>query len=445
MKKSTKPKHYSLDNNILYFLHIPKTAGTTFTFNLDSHFDVRNIYPEQIYSKLFSNPPKNFPNLKLIRGHFGYGIGDILQTTPLYLTFLRNPIERTLSFFDHIKLDPYTNNWVNPNFISNESLFDLLENEYKRKVFTNNQTRHIANDLKLTNLNNFLLEEYDEFINPKLSDEQLISLAKNRLSEFSFIGLTEKTNESLLLFCYTFNLKPLGNFWNLMVTPKRTSITSIDSDTGDLLQKCNNLDFQLYEFAHELFNLRFSQMIDDLRNFSDFDLDDKTLFQNKLNDFLDFNYKTHLKNSYTPLSSINYNFSERFNGNNWYYRELSQNPTNYFRWTGPSNESTIDFILEGNIDYEIELSIIDYVSDEQLNSLQLFINDHLIRLRIISQNDKKTIITGMISKNLIVDEGITRLTFKISKTMKNNLSTLELSDTRLVGLLFDNIIITPIK
>jgi hypothetical protein len=440
-------KHYSLDDNILYFLHIPKTAGTTFTFNLDSYYDVQNIYPERVLSGFFKNPPSNFLSLKLIRGHFGYDISKFLQKTPLFLTFLRNPIERTLSFFDHIKLDPYTNNWVNQNFILNETISDLLVDKSKSKIFTNNQTRHIANDLdytKLNNSNNFLLEEYEPFVNPTLTDEQLITLAKKRLSEFAFIGLTEKTTESLLLFCYTFNLKPLGNFWNLMVAPKRTSLISLDIDTKNNLKKCNNLDLQLYEFGQELFNFRFSRMLDDLRNFSDFDLNNNKLFQSKLYDFLDFNHKTYLKNQCSKLSTIDYDFSGRFNGNGWHYRELHSNPPNYFRWTGPSKNSTIDFILLPNIDYDLELSILDSISEEQLNSFQCFVNDNLIDLKIIFSNNL-TIFTGMIPKSIICDKDVTRFTFRISKTLEINSSTLALSDSRMCGLAFDNIKIHPKK
>ena len=59
-------KHYSIDDNVLYFLHIPKTAGTTFTFNLDSYYDVQNIYPERVLSGFFKNSPSNFlPSCKV--------------------------------------------------------------------------------------------------------------------------------------------------------------------------------------------------------------------------------------------------------------------------------------------------------------------------------------------------------------------------------------------
>ena len=35
------------ENDILYFLHIQKTAGTTIMNILDSYFDLDSIYPEQ--------------------------------------------------------------------------------------------------------------------------------------------------------------------------------------------------------------------------------------------------------------------------------------------------------------------------------------------------------------------------------------------------------------
>jgi len=434
-------KHYSLDDNILYFLHIPKTAGTTFTFNLDSYYDVQNIYPERVLSGFLKNPPSNFLSLKLIRGHFGYKISKFLEKPPLFLTFLRNPIERTLSFFDHIKLDPYTNNWVNQNFILNETISDLLVDETKSKIFTNNQTRHIANDLdytKLNDSNNFLLEEHEQFVNPKLTDEQLITLAKKRLSEFAFVGLTEKTNESLLLFCYTFNLQPLGNFWNLMVAPKRTHINDFNYDTINQIKKLNNLDFELYEFAKKIFDYRYSKMLDDFKN----------LFPNKkfsqgVYDFLDDNYKKFL--NYPLQNSVNYDFSEKFNGRGWYYRETIPETGNYFRWTGPSTESIIDFHLLQNKEYVVEFSVIDYVTSEQLENFQLFVNENKILLKK-EQKENKVYFQGFIPESYMNSkEPFTRLKLKISKVKQTNLTNLSLSDSRLVGLAFDNIKIFPNK
>lgn len=448
-------KHYSLDDNILYFLHIPKTAGTTFTFILDSYYNLSEIYPERVYSKLLQTSPTTYQNLKLIRGHFGFGIYRFLPKKPLYLTFFRDPIERTLSFYDHIRLDPYTNNWVNPHFITKEGLSELLDDKNKRKIFTNNQTRHIALDLDISNLvnlsepkniENFLFEEFPEFVSPKISEKDLIKTAKERLSKFAFIGLTERSEESFFLFCYTFELQPLGNSWKLMVAPNRTHSDDLDEDTINHIKSCNKLDTELYEFAKQLFEFRYLKMMEDFKNQSKNHQDEVNLQPDAMYEFLDQNYiKQQAQINHHPQDSINYNFNQKFNGRGWYYREFDPNSGKAFRWTGPDAESTIDFTISKTNDLQIQISVIKYVTLDILKSVQLFVNDNPIELNISQKNNKKTL-EGIMPKGTLENERkFTRFSLKVKHTAEIFSSTIELSDTRKVGIALDNIKITPVE
>jgi len=47
------PFEYQLkDDDTVFFLHVTKTAGTTFISILDSYFDHNSIYPEQLWHEL---------------------------------------------------------------------------------------------------------------------------------------------------------------------------------------------------------------------------------------------------------------------------------------------------------------------------------------------------------------------------------------------------------
>ena len=96
---------YKLQNDdILYFLHIPKTAGTTFISIIDEHFDYESIFPGQRWDQLLPKLPINFSKYRLVRGHFGYGIRQLLPKKPVYITMLRNPIEMVPSYHLQIQL-----------------------------------------------------------------------------------------------------------------------------------------------------------------------------------------------------------------------------------------------------------------------------------------------------------------------------------------------------
>ena len=66
--KPNSPITYELkEDDLLYFLHIPKTAGTTFASVLDNYFDFNSILPQQVWSQLLKNRPKNFSKLFFVK------------------------------------------------------------------------------------------------------------------------------------------------------------------------------------------------------------------------------------------------------------------------------------------------------------------------------------------------------------------------------------------
>ena len=93
-------------NDVLYFHHIPKTAGTSFIFILQNYFNSDSILKAQSWNRLSKNFPKDFSKFQLVKGHFGNALHQILQKKIVYITMLRNPSDVIISYLNQVKRWP---------------------------------------------------------------------------------------------------------------------------------------------------------------------------------------------------------------------------------------------------------------------------------------------------------------------------------------------------
>lgn len=90
-----------------FFIHIPKTAGTSFRNLLYSNLEERKIVSaymgDRVFNDLIQNPQK-YRHKQYFIGHFNYGLHRILGFDAKecrYITFLRHPVERVISLYKH--------------------------------------------------------------------------------------------------------------------------------------------------------------------------------------------------------------------------------------------------------------------------------------------------------------------------------------------------------
>lgn len=245
---------------MLYFLHIPKTGGRTLYHYLSKQFPLNNQLHFHTWKELLNNNPQNFENVELITGHFGYGIYHILPKKPDYITFLRNPVDRTISFYHHMCCRRFENIFVPNNWeIPLNGLEGLLEDKEKKWLFSNNMSRHLAVDLnipEITNNKQFLYESEPKFVKPD-NYKDLLEIAKKNLLEFKFFGLLEKFDDSLKML-------------NQIMGWENTRIMKIGESQGkpkyipnkilDKIKYNNEIDLELYDFAFKIFEERLFKM-----------------------------------------------------------------------------------------------------------------------------------------------------------------------------------------
>src|SRR3954471_9471193 len=86
-------------------MHIPKTAGLTLRAFLEACYppgQVLGFYREWIEGDAEQHRELNDPNVRLVIGHFSYGVHHSISAQCRYSTFLRNPVAQVVSHFNYL-------------------------------------------------------------------------------------------------------------------------------------------------------------------------------------------------------------------------------------------------------------------------------------------------------------------------------------------------------
>jgi Galactose-3-O-sulfotransferase len=237
-------------NRCIIFLHLPKTAGETLRRTLKWKYGSEMLYLHTLTEpaeSLEQVPLSKRRNARVLTGHLYYGVHEYIPQTCEYITLLREPVARVISFYYYIlgRTDHYRHEEL---VRSGMSLEEFVRSSPERGI-ENDQTRMLsgrgAGELEAGILGREALDE-----------------AKRNLERFLVVGLTERFDESFVMIRRALGWKlPLYLTKNVSTRPKPASATAVE-----LIRERNQLDLELYDYARGLFSAAVEQQGESLRH-----------------------------------------------------------------------------------------------------------------------------------------------------------------------------------
>ena len=227
---------------VVIFLHIPKAAGTTLRDILYRQYEKEYIYEldGQNFVRSLEDfkqlDPKEKEKVRLLMGHMYFGLHELLPSPPMYITMLRNPVEKVISYYYFVSR---LNTHADYELIKSQNISLKEYCSMNRPNMCNAQTRFIAGE-NFSKVNN----------EPKMLEQ-----AKTNLREhFSIVGITEKFDETLMLMKQKLGWNSSPYYYRRNTNRSVSYVPhKIKEDTIATIREYNQLDIELYKYANELF------------------------------------------------------------------------------------------------------------------------------------------------------------------------------------------------
>jgi hypothetical protein len=273
----------SVDEKLI-FLHIPKTAGTSLRQVIEKEYPgnacLYLYYPAPYQPNVIKEIQANLPTAKALFGHFSFGIHQVLGIQGQYIAFLRHPIERVISLYNHHARHPQAAYYE--MIQRGLSLLDMLQNQITPET-NNHITRIIAccglpgmlDDTRVLEQALDNIEKHFCFVGLVERFAQSVTLLGKKLGwksahaipylnvntniekRFCVVGLMERFAQSVTLLGKKLGWKSSYAIPYLNVNTTKP-LHQIDAQTQAALEKYNRLDMLLYEHVSQRYVMKYN-------------------------------------------------------------------------------------------------------------------------------------------------------------------------------------------
>ena len=218
----------------IFYIHIPKCAGTTLHHIIEQQYEPEEIYTvpavdwqEDCYNDLRDKwPAEKKKRIRVVKGHMLFGWNTAFLPDPsTYITFLRHPVERITSLYNFSR--------SSKGHYLHDRAMRMKLHEFARlgdvPELSNYMTRSIAGIMP----NKPIVLEW--------------ALA-NIISHFSFVGIVEKFDAGVNELQNLFGWRHV-DYEPLNVTPKPKHRTIDDEKAWQAIIQNNRMDYKLYNLV----------------------------------------------------------------------------------------------------------------------------------------------------------------------------------------------------
>ena len=224
---------------MLFFLHLPRTGGTTLNSVLRANFApeaILSIYRREDYARCRELTDAELAPIRLIIGHL---MPQSVHPPRFYdreiriFTLLREPVARIISEYRFQKLWPKNHLYARLNDGS-VSFRDYLTSREKGLRYRGR---------------NFMTHTLAHCFREDVPGDELLDLARHNLEHLFFFGVQDHFDASLLMLADRIGLKELFYEPQNMLNP--AGFAPVSAEDRALAAECNSLDAALYRWARE--------------------------------------------------------------------------------------------------------------------------------------------------------------------------------------------------
>ena len=344
----------------LYFLHIPKAAGTSVRVMVEDAFADDGVCKAYFPSDLSRIPLAQLERFRLFRGHLGAALYPLLSTPLNTFTWMREPLDLLLSHYA-FRIQEH----LIPKSMTFPEWLDIAEPEPVCNFLTTGLTSPAANPAPT-----------------------LLSGAASVVEQCFLLGLVERHEDSINLLCYHLGLYPPEVTAALNRSQKRTQLADYTEAVRERAEALVRADRALYDWAAPLIVQRLAEMEAALQpeiaaRFGATERPTTAQMRTLLRER--FFHKQHA----TPLrAEIAYTFDQPLIGEGWYERQPLEpdRALGCSRWiAGDTGRALLYLPLQKERDCVLRVGIAEVYTPAALDGLRLAVNGVSVPLQRTSQ------------------------------------------------------------